>query len=112
MRGADGFTEAMFTMAKLDDFVPASHPLRPIRIWLKDARHQFDTNQTYAAALWKSVPRIGEVYFTSLPGHRQSIASTTIARASKCGRLLCVRIRHSNDRTRASTKVCFWPDSA
>jgi hypothetical protein len=28
--GADGYTEAMFTMAKLDDFVPASHPLRPI----------------------------------------------------------------------------------
>jgi hypothetical protein len=71
--------------------------------------HQFDTNQTYAAVLWKSVPRIGEVYFNSLPGHRQSIASAIIARASKCGRLLCVRIRHSNDRTRAPTTVYSWP---
>ncbi|HWX11827.1 MAG TPA: hypothetical protein VNZ04_07480, partial [Trinickia sp.] len=33
MRGADGYTEAMCTMAKLDDFVPADHPLRPIRVW-------------------------------------------------------------------------------
>ena len=27
MRGADGYTVAMFTMAKLDDFVPASNRL-------------------------------------------------------------------------------------
>jgi hypothetical protein len=31
MRGADGYTETMFTMTKLDDFVPANHPLRSIR---------------------------------------------------------------------------------
>ncbi|AJY27102.1 transposase DDE domain protein (plasmid) [Burkholderia thailandensis 34] len=37
MRGADGYTETMFTIAKLDDFVPANHPLRPIRLWLNDA---------------------------------------------------------------------------
>jgi transposase len=42
MRGADGYTEAMFTMAKLDDFVPANHPLRPIRIWLNDALKRMD----------------------------------------------------------------------
>ena len=31
MRGADTFTESSFTMRRLDDFVPKSHPLRPIR---------------------------------------------------------------------------------
>jgi len=31
MRGDDGVQEALFTMAKLEDFVPADHPLRPIR---------------------------------------------------------------------------------
>jgi transposase len=31
MRGADGMQEALFTLAKLEDFVPAEHPLRAIR---------------------------------------------------------------------------------
>jgi transposase len=31
MRGGDGMQETLFTMAKLDDFVPADHPLRPIQ---------------------------------------------------------------------------------
>ncbi len=32
MRGADGYTESMFTMSRLDDFVPANHPLRRKRL--------------------------------------------------------------------------------
>ncbi|AEI82541.1 transposase IS4 family (plasmid) [Cupriavidus necator N-1] len=31
MRGADTFTESLFTMRRLEDFVPQSHPLRPVR---------------------------------------------------------------------------------
>ena len=31
MRGADTFIESLFTLRKLEDFVPAEHPLRPIR---------------------------------------------------------------------------------
>ena len=32
MRGPDTFTESLFTLRKLEDFVPADHhPLRPIR---------------------------------------------------------------------------------
>ncbi|CAM2195321.1 protein of unknown function [Paraburkholderia kururiensis] len=31
MRGADGYIETMFTMARLHDFAPANHPMRPIR---------------------------------------------------------------------------------
>lgn len=30
MRGTDGLQESLFTVAKLEDFVPADHPLRPI----------------------------------------------------------------------------------
>ncbi|MCC6246734.1 MAG: IS5 family transposase [Rubrivivax sp.] len=37
MRGADGMQEALFTAAKLEDFVPADHPLRPIRVLVNDA---------------------------------------------------------------------------
>ena len=31
MRGADTFTESLFTLRRLEDFVPEQHPLRPIR---------------------------------------------------------------------------------
>jgi len=31
MRGADTFTESLFTLRKLEDFVPAAHSLRAIR---------------------------------------------------------------------------------
>ncbi|MGF6855002.1 hypothetical protein OKW29_003889 [Paraburkholderia sp. CI3] len=42
VRGADGFTESMFTVLKLDDFVPKDHPLHPIRTWLNDALKRMD----------------------------------------------------------------------
>jgi hypothetical protein len=31
MRGSDETQEALFSFSKLEDFVPADHPLRPIR---------------------------------------------------------------------------------
>ena len=34
MRGSDGMQEAV---AKLEDFVPADHPLRPIRLFVNEA---------------------------------------------------------------------------
>lgn len=37
MRGADTFTEGLFTLKKLDDFVPANHPLRVIRTMVNKA---------------------------------------------------------------------------
>ena len=37
MRGADTFTESLFTMRHLEDFVPADHPLRPIRQMVNEA---------------------------------------------------------------------------
>jgi len=37
MRGEDGLQESLFTVAKLEDFVPADHPLRPIRALVNEA---------------------------------------------------------------------------
>lgn len=37
MRGSDGLQEGLFTLAKLDDFVPADHPLRAIRMLVNQA---------------------------------------------------------------------------
>lgn len=37
MRGSDGLQESLFMMAKLEDFVPADHPLRPIRALVNQA---------------------------------------------------------------------------
>ena len=37
MRGSDGMQEALFTVSKLDDFVPADHPLRSVRTLVDEA---------------------------------------------------------------------------
>ena len=37
MRGPDTVTESLFTIKKLDDFVPATHPLRAIRVVIDEA---------------------------------------------------------------------------
>lgn len=34
MRGPDSYSESLFTTVRLEDFVPANHPLRPIRAWV------------------------------------------------------------------------------
>ena len=51
MRGADTFTESLFTMRHLDDFVPADHPLRVIRVMVNKALEKMDDlfAQMYAA---------------------------------------------------------------
>lgn len=38
MRGADGMQESLFTVAKLEDSVPAGHPLRAVRQLVNEAR--------------------------------------------------------------------------
>ncbi len=37
MRGADTFSESLFTVVRLEQFVPEDHPLRPIREWVNEA---------------------------------------------------------------------------
>jgi transposase len=42
MRGADTFTESLFTIRRLDDFVPPNHPLRRIRVMVNEALAKMD----------------------------------------------------------------------
>ena len=42
MRGADRFTERLFTLSRLKDFIPSDHPLRPIRAMVNQALSQMD----------------------------------------------------------------------
>ena len=58
MRGSDGVQEALFTVAKLEDFVPADHPLRPIRLLVNEALSALNGlfNEIYAAHGRPSIP--------------------------------------------------------
>lgn len=68
MRGPDGCTESMFTMSRLDDFVPANHPLRPIRLWLNEALTRMDEV-------------FSRMYESEAKGGRPSIAPEKLIRA-------------------------------
>ncbi|VVE21876.1 transposase [Pandoraea fibrosis] len=68
MRGAEGYTETMFTMVKLDDFVPANHPLRPTRLWLNEALKRMDGV-------------FARMYESDAKGGRPSIAPEKLSRA-------------------------------
>src|SRR5262249_55584748 len=76
-RGADSYTGTMFTMSKRDDFVPASHALRPIRLWLNDA-------------LKRMAPLFARMYESDAKDGRPSIAPAKLFRKSRrTGALLC-----------------------
>ena len=59
MRGPDTFTESLFTMRHLDDFVRADHPLRVIRTIVNKALAHMDAlfAQMYAADIKGGRPR-------------------------------------------------------
>jgi transposase len=78
MRGADTFTESLFTMRKLEDFVPAKHPLREIR-------------RTANAALEKLGPVLTAMYAAEVKGGRPSIAPEKLLRAMLLQVLFSVR---------------------
>jgi transposase len=78
MRGADTFTESLFTMRKLEDFVPARHPLREIR-------------KTANAALDKLGPALTAMYAADIKGGRPSIAPEKLLRAMLLQVLFSVR---------------------
>jgi hypothetical protein len=54
MRGTDAMQEPLFTVAKLEDFVPADHPLRAIRGLVNEALVRLNGlfNEIYADAVW------------------------------------------------------------
>lgn len=68
MRGADTFTESLFTMRHLDDFVPTNHPLRPIRVMVN-------------AVLVKMDALLSGMYEADIKGGRPSIAPEKLLRA-------------------------------
>jgi hypothetical protein len=37
MRGSDAMQESLFTVVKLDDYVPADHPLRAVQVLVNEA---------------------------------------------------------------------------
>jgi transposase len=68
MRGADTFTEGLFTLKKLDDFVPANHPLRVIRTMVNKALAEM--GELFA-----------QMYEDDIKGGRPSIAPEKLLRA-------------------------------
>jgi transposase len=78
MRGADTFTESLFMVKKLDDFVPATHPLRAIRAMVNDALSQLE--DVFAG-----------MYEDSSKGGRPSIAPQKLLRAMLLQVLYSVR---------------------
>lgn len=42
MRGVDVFSEQLFTVKRLEEFIPASHPLRPVREMVNEALRRLD----------------------------------------------------------------------
>jgi transposase len=78
MRGADTFTESLFTMRRLEDFIPAHHPLRPIR-------------QMANAALAMTEGWPTHMYDADIKGGRPSIAPEKLLRASLLQVLYSVR---------------------
>lgn len=78
MRGADTFTESLFTMRKLEDFIPADHPLRVIRKMANTALERMNGLFT-------------EMYEADAKGGRPSIAPEKLLRAMLLQVLYSVR---------------------
>ncbi|RBJ11809.1 IS5 family transposase, partial [Xanthomonas oryzae] len=68
MRGVDVFSEQLFTVKRLEEFIPANHPLRPVREMVNDALRRLD-------GLFE------RMYAPNDKGGRPSIAPEKLARA-------------------------------
>ncbi len=78
MRGTDGYNESLFSTVRLEDFVPASHPLRPIRTWMNEALAKMDG-------------KFSSMYESDVKGGRPSIAPEKLVRAMMLQVLYSVR---------------------
>src|ERR1700739_4691848 len=68
MSGTDTFTESLFSVRKLADFVPPSHPLRSIRVMANEALAKMDR-------------LFAQMYEADIKGGRPSIAPEKLLRA-------------------------------
>jgi len=78
MRGSDSFTEGLFSMRRLDDFVPANHPLRRIRVMVNEALVKMD-------GLFSAM------YEVDVKGGRPSVAPEKLLRAMLLQILFSIR---------------------
>ena len=78
MRGPDTFSESLFTLKKLDDFVPAAHPLRAIRVMVNEALERLED-------------LFVDMYEDASKGGRPSIAPQKLLRAMLLQVLYSVR---------------------
>lgn len=78
MRGSDSYTEGLFTMRRLDDFVPANHPLRRIRTMVNEALSKMDE-------------LFSRMYEADVKGGRPSIAPEKLLRAMLLQILFSIR---------------------
>ena len=78
MRGADSYNESLFSTVRLEDYVPASHPLRPIRAWVNDTLAAMDL-------------KFSAMYQADIKGGRPSIAPEKLMRAMLLQVLYSVR---------------------
>ena len=78
MCGSDGYNESLFSTIRLEEIVPANHPLRPIRQWFNDALRQLDT-------------KFSSMYEPGVKGGRPSIAPEKLMRAMLLQVLYSVR---------------------
>ncbi|MCG9084156.1 IS5 family transposase, partial [Laribacter hongkongensis] len=78
MRGADGYNEALFSTIRLEEFVPANHPLRPVRTWLNEALTRMDA-------------RFSAMYQADLKGGRPGIAPEKLMRTMMLQVLYSIR---------------------
>ena len=78
MRGADSYSESLFSTGRLEEFVPADHPLRKIRLWVNDALSKMDA-------------RFSAMYEADIKGGRPSIAPEKLMRAMLLQVLYSVR---------------------
>lgn len=68
MRGSDGYSEQLFTQIRLEEFVPPTHPLRPIRQWVNEVLASMNE-------------RFNAMYEADIKGGRPSIAPEKLLRA-------------------------------
>ena len=78
MRGAEACNEALLSTVRLEDFVPAKHPLRPIR-------------QRVNESLAKMDAKLSTTYEADVNGGRPSIAPERLMRATPLHELCSMR---------------------
>ena len=98
MRGVDVFSEQLFTVKRLEEFIPANHPLRPIREMVNEALRRQD-------GLFE------RIYEPAWKGGRPSIAPEKLARAMLLQVLYSIRSERQLMEQVQST-CCFAGSSA